>query len=32
MDALWQRGVRRVDMPATPLRVWGWLQEARVES
>ncbi len=28
LDALWDRGVRRVDMPATPLRVWDWLQEA----
>jgi carbon-monoxide dehydrogenase large subunit len=28
LDALWDRGVRRVDMPATPQRVWGWLQEA----
>ena len=28
LDALWDRGVRRVDMPATPLRVWRWLQEA----
>jgi carbon-monoxide dehydrogenase large subunit len=32
MDALWPRGVRRVDMPATPLRVWRWLQEADAES
>ena len=28
LDALWDRGVRRVDMPATPLRVWHWLQDA----
>ncbi len=27
-DALWERGVRRTDMPYTPLRVWGWLAEA----
>jgi carbon-monoxide dehydrogenase large subunit len=27
-DALAARGVRRVDMPFTPLRVWTWLQEA----
>ncbi len=27
-DALWDRGVRRVDMPFTPQRVWGWLQES----
>ncbi|TMV54908.1 xanthine dehydrogenase family protein molybdopterin-binding subunit, partial [Thioclava sp. BHET1] len=26
-DALWDRGVRHVDMPFTPSRVWGWLQE-----
>ncbi|MEM8786710.1 MAG: xanthine dehydrogenase family protein molybdopterin-binding subunit [Pseudomonadota bacterium] len=29
LDAVWQEGVRRVDMPLTPLRMWGWLQEAR---
>ncbi|MGY6411785.1 MAG: xanthine dehydrogenase family protein molybdopterin-binding subunit [Alkalilacustris sp.] len=27
-DALWDRGVRQVDMPFTPARVWGWLQDA----
>jgi aerobic carbon-monoxide dehydrogenase large subunit len=27
-DALWDRGVRSVDMPFTPQRVWGWLQES----
>lgn len=26
-DALADRGVSRVDMPFTPLRIWGWLQE-----
>lgn len=29
LDALWPAGVRRVDMPFTPQRVWQWLQEAR---
>ncbi len=27
-DALAPRGVERVDMPFTPLRIWTWLQEA----
>lgn len=27
-DALWARGVARVDMPLTPLRVWEYLQNA----
>lgn len=26
LDALWPRGVRHVDMPMTPLRIWSWLQ------
>ena len=29
LDAVWDAGVRHVDMPLTPLRVWGWLQAAR---
>lgn len=29
LDALWDQGIHRVDMPATPLRVWNWLQTAR---
>jgi carbon-monoxide dehydrogenase large subunit len=29
LDALWPAGVRHVDMPLTPLRVWGWLQATR---
>jgi len=29
LDALWDRGVRQVDMPMTPARVWAWLQGAR---
>ncbi|WP_102224416.1 xanthine dehydrogenase family protein molybdopterin-binding subunit [Acidimangrovimonas sediminis] len=32
LDALWARGVRRVDMPLTPSRVWGWLREAETEA
>lgn len=28
-DALAPAGVRQVDMPFTPLRIWSWLQEAR---
>ncbi|MEM9781440.1 MAG: xanthine dehydrogenase family protein molybdopterin-binding subunit [Pseudomonadota bacterium] len=27
LDALWDRGVQQVDMPATPLRVWGWMND-----
>jgi aerobic carbon-monoxide dehydrogenase large subunit len=29
LDALWEAGVRHVDMPLTPQRVWGWLRAAR---
>ncbi|MGF1552599.1 MAG: xanthine dehydrogenase family protein molybdopterin-binding subunit [Paracoccaceae bacterium] len=29
LDALWDEGVRRVDMPATPQRVWSWIETAR---
>lgn len=28
LDALWPAGVRQIDMPLTPVRVWRWLQEA----
>jgi len=28
LDAMWDRGVRHVDMPFTPLRNWQWLHEA----
>lgn len=28
LDALSARGVTAIDMPYTPTRVWGWLQEA----
>lgn len=28
LDALWPAGVRHVDMPMTPSRVWGWIREA----
>ncbi|MEM6423046.1 MAG: molybdopterin cofactor-binding domain-containing protein, partial [Pseudomonadota bacterium] len=29
LDAVWDEGVRHVDMPATPQRVWQWLDAAR---
>ncbi|MGJ8604296.1 MAG: xanthine dehydrogenase family protein molybdopterin-binding subunit [Marivita sp.] len=29
-DAMWSRGVRQADMPFTPQRVWGMLQDARI--
>lgn len=29
LDALWDAGVRHVDMPLTPVRVWGWLEAGR---
>lgn len=32
LDALSQRGVTSIDMPYTPTRVWGWLQEASAGS
>ena len=32
LDALAQRGVTHIDMPYTPTRVWGWLQEASAGS
>jgi carbon-monoxide dehydrogenase large subunit len=28
-DALWDAGVRQVDMPFTPARIWAWLQAAQ---
>jgi len=28
LDALWARGVRHIDMPLTPNRIWTWLNEA----
>ncbi|MGG7566711.1 xanthine dehydrogenase family protein molybdopterin-binding subunit [Rhodovulum sp. DZ06] len=28
LDALWPAGVRHVDMPMTPQRVWGWIRDA----
>jgi aerobic carbon-monoxide dehydrogenase large subunit len=31
-DALWPEGVRAVDMPFTPQRVWHWLSKARAGS
>ncbi|MEM1160171.1 MAG: molybdopterin cofactor-binding domain-containing protein, partial [Pseudomonadota bacterium] len=30
LDAVWDQGVHHVDMPATPLRVWNWLQGAKM--
>lgn len=32
LDALWDEGVRQVDMPMTPTRVWHWLQAARQQA
>ena len=29
VDALWELGVRHVEMPATPERVWQAIQDAR---
>jgi carbon-monoxide dehydrogenase large subunit len=29
LDALWDVGVRQVDMPFTPVRIWQWIKEAR---
>jgi carbon-monoxide dehydrogenase large subunit len=31
LDALWPAGVRHVDMPLMPDRVWSWVQAARGE-
>jgi carbon-monoxide dehydrogenase large subunit len=31
LDALWPAGVRHVDMPLTPQRVWGWLEAAQTK-
>lgn len=28
LDALWDRGVRAVQMPFTPARIWTWLRDA----
>ncbi|MHA3978939.1 xanthine dehydrogenase family protein molybdopterin-binding subunit [Halovulum sp. GXIMD14794] len=32
LDAVWSRGVRRVDMPLTPLSMWRRLQDATASS
>jgi carbon-monoxide dehydrogenase large subunit len=32
LDAVWDAGVHHVDMPMTPLRMWGWLNAARREA
>jgi carbon-monoxide dehydrogenase large subunit len=29
MDALWPLGVRNIQMPATPLRVWQAIQQTK---
>jgi carbon-monoxide dehydrogenase large subunit len=29
-DALWPLGIRQVDMPFTPARVWGMLQQVQM--
>ena len=28
LDAVWELGVRQVDMPITPVRMWGWINQA----
>ena len=30
LDAVWDAGVRHVDMPITPVRMWSWLNAARI--
>ena len=32
LDALWETGVRKIEMPFTPHRVWSWLQEVGSEA
>jgi carbon-monoxide dehydrogenase large subunit len=27
LDAVWEEGVQHIDMPLTPLRMWGWLSQ-----
>ena len=29
LDAVWDAGVRHVDMPLTAVRVWSWLEAAK---
>uniref|UniRef100_UPI0035168EA3 xanthine dehydrogenase family protein molybdopterin-binding subunit n=1 Tax=Sagittula sp. TaxID=2038081 RepID=UPI0035168EA3 len=29
-DAVWERGIRQVDMPFTPMRVWAMLENDRI--
>jgi carbon-monoxide dehydrogenase large subunit len=31
-DALWPLGIRQVDMPFTPSRVWGMLQHGKASA
>ncbi|WP_316015553.1 xanthine dehydrogenase family protein molybdopterin-binding subunit [Roseobacter sp. HKCCA0434] len=28
LDAVWEAGVRHIDMPVTPVRMWEWLSQA----
>lgn len=30
LDAVWETGVRQIDMPLTPVRMWGWINAASV--
>ncbi len=32
LDAVWDQGVTRVDMPLTPLRMWTWLQNRTIRA
>ncbi len=32
LDAVWDKGLRQVDMPFTPARVWKWLSETKGEA
>ena len=32
LDAVWEAGVTRVDMPITPVRMWTWLNAAGVKA
>jgi carbon-monoxide dehydrogenase large subunit len=30
LDAVWDAGVRHVDMPLTPIRLWTWLNAGKI--
>lgn len=32
LDAMWEHGVRQVDMPLTPARLWSWLRAAKADA